>query len=336
MKVLFAGLGSVGQRHLRNARKILGDDLEALAYRQTDHDHVIRDGRIEPGQSLAKTCGLTVYRGLDEALSQRPVCVFIANPSSMHIPVALKAARAGAHIFLEKPVSHNLEGVQQLREIARVRDLRVMVGYQTRFHPAYRVLQEILDQRALGRIQSAEVVWETYLPAHHPYEDYRQGYAARRDLGGGVVLGLIHELDLIVSLFGQPSQVSAAASHAKLGLAVEESVAASLIVGGEDRPVPLTLRLSYAQKREQRYCRIMGDRAQVVCDWTNAVLTLTDGDGMVMREQRYDDLERNDLFAAEVREFFSAIRDHRSPVVTLEDGVESLTLALRIKEACGE
>lgn len=331
MKVLFAGMGSVGQRHLKNLSYILDGRLTAMAYRTTNHDHVIVDGVISEGKSLKKTYGLKIFYDLDEALAQHPEAVFITNPSALHIPAALKAAGAGAHIFLEKPISHNLDGVDELEDLIKKKDLKLMVGYQTRFHPGYRQAKQILNERTYGKVVSAEFRWETYLPDHHPYEDYRQGYAAKKDLGGGVVLGLIHDLDLIWSFFGQPDQIRDARKSTVLDMDVEDTVTAKL----EFQNFTAGLFLSYAQKKERRCFRITFEQARLECDFQNGIFCVLDHAGNVISNEEYRDFKRNDLFVNELKEFLSAIKEDRQPVISFQDGKESLILALRIKEASG-
>ncbi|HSV43558.1 MAG TPA: Gfo/Idh/MocA family oxidoreductase, partial [Candidatus Bathyarchaeia archaeon] len=252
MKVLFVGLGSIGQRHLRNLRSVLGDRLEPMACRSTDRDSVIVDGKIQAGFSLSREYGLKNFHDLDTALRAKPEMVFVTNPSSLHMPVALKAAAAGCHLFLEKPISHHLDGVKELAEIVRRQKVTVMVGYQMRFHPGYQELRQLLRQGQYGKVIAANFSWGTYLPSHHPYEDYRRGYAARRDLGGGVVLGLIHDIDMICDLFGQPLEVEAQGGRlSSLEIDVEDTVEAVMRFQGDAKEFPVNLFLSYARTKEQ-------------------------------------------------------------------------------------
>ena len=73
--------------------------------------------QVEAGSELERKYNLTTFTSLDEALARKPSAVFICNPSSLHIPVALAAAEAGCHLFLEKPLSHSLDGIGPLIEI---------------------------------------------------------------------------------------------------------------------------------------------------------------------------------------------------------------------------
>ena len=99
-------------------------------------------------------------------------------------------------------MADSLDCVDGLRRLVAERNLTVMIGYQTRFHPCYQLTRNIVSTSEHGRVISAAFEWGTHLPSHHPYEDYREGYAARRDRRGGVLPGLLHEPDLIQSCCG--------------------------------------------------------------------------------------------------------------------------------------
>src|SRR5262245_26252096 len=103
--ILIVGLGSVGRRHLSNLRALGWTNVRAC-----------RSGRATlPAADLP--ADVPVDHDLDEALAHRPVAVIIATPTSLHMSGALAAARAGAHLLIEKPVSHSLDGTDALETI---------------------------------------------------------------------------------------------------------------------------------------------------------------------------------------------------------------------------
>jgi predicted dehydrogenase len=117
-------MGGVGQRHARNLRTLLGPDLTLFAYRTRPAAPVISERmQIESGADIASSHQLTEFSDLDAALAEHPDIVVISNPTSLHISTALTAARAGCHLFLEKPISHNLLGVRELLELVDEKNL---------------------------------------------------------------------------------------------------------------------------------------------------------------------------------------------------------------------
>ena len=137
---------------------------------------------------------------IQEALRKhKPDAVIVANPTSMHLDIAIPAAEAGCHILLEKPVSNSLERLDTLQQAAQKSGSKILVGFQFRYHPTLNKARELIQEDALGKILTVHAHWGEYLPQWHPWENYRQSYAARADLGGGVIVTLTHPLDYLAS-----------------------------------------------------------------------------------------------------------------------------------------
>src|SRR5512138_2306277 len=195
MKILIAGLGSIGRRHFRNLIALGEKDIVLLRTRKA----------TLPDDELA---GYPVETNLEEALRKhKPEAVIVSNPTALHLDVAIPAARTGCAILLEKPISHSTERLDQLKETVEKSGSKVLVAFQFRFHPGLLRARQWIEGGEIGRILSAHVQFGEYLPAWHPWEDYRQGYAARADLGGGVVLTQCHSLDYLPWLVGDVSSV---------------------------------------------------------------------------------------------------------------------------------
>ena len=333
MKALFLGLGSIGQRHLNNFLSIIGTKAEILVYRETEHNVLIKNGIGTPCVSLQQHYGFNQVSSLDDGLKEKPNVVFITNPSSKHLDAALKVARHGCNLFIEKPLSHNLHGVDLLEQTVNSNDLVATVGYQTRFHPCYKFVFQILSEKKYGDVISAGFEWGTYLPSHHPYEDYRQGYAARKSMGGGVVLGLSHEIDMICSFWGQPEVLFAiGGNRGSLAMDAEDTVSVLMGFRQNNRIIPVTLFLSYAQRREAREFRIQLEDALILCNLSSNRVSIIDNTGEVVTERNFVNFKRDDLFMEEMRDFLTGVKNKTKTSVSLHDGVEALKLSIRIKE----
>jgi hypothetical protein len=134
--------------------------------------------------------------------------VLVTGPTSLHLPVATAAAEAGCHLFVEKPLADTTEGLERLEQALARHRRSLMVGYMLRFHPLLRQVKDWLADGTLGRPLHWRSTWGEYLPDWHPWEDYREGYAARRELGGGPALTFSHDIDLALWLFGPVEQGS--------------------------------------------------------------------------------------------------------------------------------
>jgi len=330
------GLGGIGQRHLRNLRTLFGDEVRVSAFRVRNRPDVLTDTlQLEPGADLASRWGLaSVHHDLGEALADAPDVAFVCNPSSLHVPAALAAAEAGCHLFIEKPLSHTWEGVEELIAIVERKGLVGLVGYQMRFHPCFQRARELLAANAIGRPLAVRAQAGEYLPGWHRYEDYRQMYAARRDQGGGVVLSQIHEMDYLFSLFGVPKRMFAVGGHLS-SLEVDVDDVASILMEFEvdGQVLPCHLHLDYVQRPPRRSLQIVGDAGAIDLDFVGLKVTQHDAAGEIATADSFEGFARNQLFLDEMRHFFACVRGAAVPLVSLRDGAQSLRMALAALES---
>jgi predicted dehydrogenase len=320
---------------VRNLRTLLGSDVEILAYRVRRDSPTLTDTlEVVPGEDLEQRYDVEVYDDLDVALGEAPDAVLICNPSSLHLPVALKAARAGCALFIEKPLSNNLEGVNDLVKYVETHGIVGLVGYQLRFHPSLRRTQELLRAGAIGQVVAVRIEIGEYLPGWHRYEDYRQMYASRADLGGGVILSQIHELDYIYWLFGMPTRVFALGGHlTHLEVDVEDTASILFECSIDGRAIPVHVHQDYIQRPPSRTCEVIGDAGKILVDLRQLTLTAFDAEGNVTESSSNPDFQRNELFLDEMKHFLACLDGRESPSVTIRDGARSLMMALGAKQS---
>jgi predicted dehydrogenase len=315
MKILIAGLGSIGRRHLRNLVALGEQDI--LLYRT--HQSTL------PEDELAS---FAVYTSLRKALDQKPVAVIVSNPTALHLDVALPAARSGCHLFLEKPISHSLEGVDALQTVVEIAGVHVQVGYQFRFHPGLHEIRRLLLEGRIGKPVSVRAHWGEYLPGWHPWEDYRQGYAARPDLGGGVIRTLCHPFDYLRWLLGEVESVLAVTGqHDELGLEVEDTADISVRF---ESGMTGTVHLDYIQRPSEHTLQVIGTQGSIRWDNLNGSVhyfNSLEGDGWKTIPVP-DGFERNAMFLAQMEHFLALVRGEREPACTLQDGIEALKVVL--------
>jgi predicted dehydrogenase len=328
VRILIAGLGAIGQRHARNLRVVYGRDLELLAFRRRRLRHVVTESlQADESRNVEAELSLTVFENFDEALAARPDAVFVCTPSSQHLEIAQRAAAADCHLFIEKPLSHTLHGVETLRETVRSKGLIALVGCQWRYHPCVRWLRDLLQAGTLGQLARVEIDYAEYLPDWHPYEDYRASYAARAELGGGVVLTQIHDYDLAWWLFGPVRAVSASGGHlSALEIDVEDTVRARL----EGGAAPVCVCQNFASRPPRRVIRVAGEGGSVTVDLLAGRIT---ADAQSVSAPSFAEYQRNEMFIDEVRHFGACLDGREKPSVPLEDGIAVLRLALAVKEA---
>ncbi len=335
MKILMVGLGAIGQRHVRNIRTLYGDQVELIAYRARNQSPVLTDRmQVEAGEDLHTKYSILAFDDLDTALSQKPDITFICNPSSLHIPAALQAARAGSHLFIEKPLSGDLSGVAELQQSVLEQRLVAYVGYQMRFHPCLRRLHALLSAGTLGNILAVQVEVGEYLPAWHTYEDYRLSYAARSELGGGALLSQIHEFDYLYWFFGLPSRIFTVGGHlSSLELDVED-VASTLMEFHLDNHIfPAHVQQDYIQRPPSRTIQVIGEAGKIQVDLNALSLCRYDAAGQPMEDINFTGFQRNQLFLDELGHFIACVKGEQQPLVDLHAGAQSLRMALAAKQS---
>lgn len=334
-RALFVGLGGVGQRHLRNLRALRGRDVEVLAFRSIGRSQVVTGTlEVEPDADVEERYGVRVFRDLRSALEEGPDVAFICNPSSLHLETALAAVEAGCHLFVEKPLSHSLAGVDALVAAVESRRRFACVGYQLRFHPLLRRARELLRAGAIGRPLSARLEVGEYLPHFHRYEDYRQMYASRRELGGGVVLSQIHELDYAGWLFGAPRRVFAIGGKlSDLEIDVEDVASVLLDFGTADRVLPVHVLLDFVRRPPQRRLEVVGSAGVLTVDLRENALRLVRSDGGPTEALDLPGFDRNELFLDEMRAVLDGVERGSPPAVSLREGAGSLAVAVAVLES---
>lgn len=331
MKILIAGLGSIGRRHFRNLIALGETDIILLR----SHRATLSDDEL---------AGFPVETNLADALKKhKPAAVIVATPTALHLDSAIPAAQAGCAILLEKPVSNSLERLDVLQEAAEKNGSRILVGFQFRYHPTLNQARELIQQGALGKVLTVHAHWGEYLPNWHPWEDYRQGYAARADLGGGVIFTLTHPLDYLQFMLGEVESLWSFNGHiSPLELDVEDVAEIGLrfangAVGG--------LHLNYVQRPPVHRLEIVGTNGTLRWDNADGILYFhkmpadfgsyraTPPAALIEQYRLPDGFERNQLFTAQTRHFVETARGESEPICTLADGVSALRLALAAHES---
>lgn len=322
MRFLIAGFGSIGRRHFRNLLALGERDI--VLYRT--HKSTL------PDQELA---GFPVETDLQAALSHQPQAVIVANPTALHLDVAIPAARAGCTLLLEKPISHSLQGVEELREAVRAGGGQVLVGFQFRFHPALQQMKTILAERGIGRPLSVRAHWGEYLPGWHPWENYRQGYSARPELGGGVVLTLCHPLDYLRYLLGEVNALWAfTASNSDLDIPVEDTAEIGLKF---ESGVVGSIHLDYVQRPPVHKLEMIGTHGTMRWEYDSGKLELFNSERESWQTFGLpENFERNTLFLSQMAHFLEVLRLEITPLCTMEDGIRALELALAVHDSAGQ
>jgi predicted dehydrogenase len=310
MRVLVAGLGSIGRRHLANVRRVLPEaEIVALSSRGRSLEG------LEGADRVVTSLAAALDRGIEAAI--------VATPAPMHVPMCTQLLRAGVDVLVEKPLSHTLDGVEDLPDLVQRSGRILMVGYTLRFHPLVRLLRNELAAGTIGPILSARFEIGQYLPDWRPQMDFRESVTARPELGGGALLELSHEIDYAQWLLGPIACVQGhLAQQADWNLDVEDCV--DLIAGFANGPVG-TIHLDLLQRVAQRSCKLIGTDGTL--EWDQQAQTVR---RFLATTKAWETLgstagvDRNQMYLNELRHFFDSIATRTESLHTLGGAIDTL------------
>lgn len=258
-KILCISLGSIGKRHLRNARALL-PDAQIAVYRQ----HTRGDTSVPEGANY-------MFSTMEEAVAFAPDAVLISSPASEHIGNALPFVEKNIPLFIEKPLAERSESLAGFTKQCQSARGFIMVGYVLRFLPALHAIKKLMADNVLGKIYTAHIQVGQYLPDWRPDSDYRSGVSAQAKLGGGAMLELSHEIDYATWLFGWPLTLQC--SRAKLSpLDIDVEDSAHIMLEYEDKHV--LVQLDFLQRVANMAVQIVGEKATLRADLINETITL--------------------------------------------------------------
>lgn len=289
-RVLCISLGSIGQRHLRNARTLL-PSAQIAVWRQNT-----RSAAVPEGADLA-------FTSQEDALAFAPDAVLLSSPASEHIANARPFVERGIPVFLEKPLADRAGALGDFADACARSPGFTMVGYVLRFLPALHTIRDHIRQGTLGDIHTARIEVGQYLPDWRPAGDYRLSVSAQEKLGGGALLELSHEMDYATWLFGWPESLQCSRARlSPLEIDVEDSAHVILEYPGKR----VSLQLDFLQRVANMAVQIVGSRGTLVADLIREELRLVSPEhpgGVTLDTPRLPD--GNDIYLRQFDFFFS-------------------------------
>jgi predicted dehydrogenase len=318
LKILVVGFGSIGKRHVNNLLSIPNIEI------------IICTNRNNVDDKLKNTCKF--FESLNDCINEKPVAAIISNVTSLHIQTALKLASAGLHLFIEKPLSNNLENIEKLSNIVCDKKLITFMGFNLRFHSCIKKIKELLENNEIGKIIFVNAESGSYLPDWHPDEDYRNSYASQENLGGGVVLTCIHEIDYLHWFFGEIEELFAITGKFS-DLNIEVDDLASVILRFSNNIIA-QLHLDFFQKPDFRCCKIVGTNGTIYWDSENNIVKLYDIKLKKWIEKtNIINYQRNDMYVDEIKYFLDCISKNKNTNNDIDNGISTLKTALDIIES---
>lgn len=321
MRILVIGCGSIGERHIRNLKDFPVGEIIA---------HDIDQRRL---LAIGKKHEIKTYTSLGRALSQNVDAALVCTPPSTHISIARKVINCRAHVFIEKPLSHSLKGVDELIDRARRKNLTIMVGYNFRFHPGVTLTKRLIDKGEVGKILSARAEVGQYLPDWRPWQDYRRSYTARKKLGGGIILDGSHELDYMRWFLGEVKEVFCFAGKLSR-LEVDTEDTAEILLKFKSGAIA-GIHLDFVRRDYSRNCEIIGEAGSIVWSYPDGLVKV-----YFARKKRWRIFKTsgdpNEMYVREARHFIKCVQGKEKPLVNGREGKKAIEIALAAKKSAKE
>lgn len=322
-RILIVGLGSIGQRHARVARRLFpASRIVGLRHRPAD---VSRPEAVDD-----------VVWSMAEAIAFAPEAAVIASPASVHLECAMQLAHAGIPLLIEKPIAVSAAGVQQLLAVCEDRNIPLLSGYNLRFLPALAHFRARVLDGAVGRVLSVRVEVGQYLPDWRPGTDYRQAVSARAALGGGVLLELSHEFDYLRWIFGEVAWVSAVtARRSALDIDVEDTAFVTLGFESADAggAVIANVALDFVRRDTTRVCTVIGSETSLRWNGVaNTVERFASPSG-AWDQEFIAAVERDATYAAEWQQFAACVFQGARPFISGHDGLAAVAIVDAVRQS---
>lgn len=308
MKICFIGVGSIASRHIKNIFSL---------YKESVKIDVLRSGNGKPLQEDINKIVSNTYFSYDELPFGYDV-IFITNPTKFHYE-SLKILKDHAnHFFIEKPVFEL--GTEDLTALNLREDSVYYVACPLRYTRVIQYLKENID---FNNVYSLRCISSSYLPDWRSGTDYRKTYSARKELGGGVSIDLIHEWDYICYLVGFPKKVYSFASH-KSNLEINSDDLAVYIADYPDKMVEV--HLDYFGRKAIRKIELFMKDDTIEADLINQKVIFRRSEKVIEFAECRDSYQQRELI-----HFFDIIKKKVSNDNSIEDACRTLRLTRGIE-----
>lgn len=314
-RILIVGFGSIGRRHVRIIKKLF-PDIFITVLRHKDCDP--KDSEIIDFHNCTTS--------IDKAISLKPQAAIIANPATKHLEFAKQLAQKRIHLLIEKPIAASSQGIKEFINLCIEKKIVLMTGYNLRFLPSLIDFRKQIKLNKIGNLYSIRTEVGQYLPNWRTDSDYRKTVSSQKDLGGGVLLELSHEIDYLSWIFGPIKWVKSNVSRqSELEINVEDT--ANIILGFESSlngELIATLNMDFIRHDTVRQCVVIGEKGTLRWDGISGEVQYFPENGKEWEVLFSSMPEKDFTYIEEIKHFFFSIERKSSPLVSGEEGLNAV------------
>ncbi|WP_071961573.1 Gfo/Idh/MocA family protein [Synechococcus sp. RS9916] len=314
-KILICGLGSIGKRHFRVLKRLYP---------------FMKIGALRSGYGLESKESNSVditFSSLDESIKWSPNAAIIASPAPYHLATAIRLARSGIPLLIEKPIGTGFESTDLWNELLAIsQDLPILIGYVFRHDKCLSKVINLLNSNLIGNPVELDIYCGSWLPDWRPNQDYKTSVSSCKRLGGGVLLELSHEIDLAFRLFSDLQLESCLLSLSRnLEIDVEDN---AVLVLRSSRCQSIVIRINFCTTPPKRFLSVRGTSGEISWNLAQNFVSLHSRqlDTVFHSHEVIDD-----LYFKQIKHFFACIEGQESVMCTVEDGLKVISLIAQAK-----
>ncbi len=298
--IAIIGAGGWGQNHVRVFSFLRAEGLVS--------EVMVVDIVEERAKKMAKRFGVKWSTSYRDVLNNDDIHgVVISTPTKLHYQHALEALKAGKHTLIEKPMTETVEQAIELTELAKERNLILMVGFLLRYSSAINFAKEYYEEGKIGRVLTVLAKRTSYWP--------------NRPMDVGVIRDLaIHDIDLIRYMLGkEPLYVLARGGALKHDYEDYASLFIEYGGLGDNNLMHALIEVNWVTPFKIRRMEITGEKGVIIIDLLQHAVRVLKEDGIYQ-----PNINAVEPLYLEDKNFVRAILGEEKPLVTGEDGVIAL------------
>jgi predicted dehydrogenase len=328
LKGLVIGCGSIGERHVNNLIKL---GIKNIAICDKDKKKV---------DELSLKYKTQKFYEINSALSTEPNFSFICTYPDSHIQIANSCISANSHLFIEKPISSKLDGVERMLKKAQSKKLKVAVGYNMRFEQGLQIIKNELKRNSVSPTLSIFSEWGHNIKFWRPGTNYKNHYVLKK--GSGIILDDSHEYDYMRWLLDDDAESVYCQTQKMKSVKTETESLASIMIKFKKGTVG-SLLIDYVRPSYQRRCHIIGEKGDI--EWTyyiqkgswnkystraNSSVTINLNSHLIRKNFSN---HSNRTYVMEDIDFIKSIIDNKEPVVNGWEGFKTLQIGIAALES---
>jgi predicted dehydrogenase len=312
-KILIVGFGAIGQKHLKNLRKILPKS----------------DFAILTSQKIKKK-KIKVFNLLKDAKKFRPSLVLICNQATEHINYAKIFLNMRCHLFIEKPVATNVNQLTKFIKEIKNKKITILSGYNLRFEPSLIFFKKIVDSKLLGTILSVRSEVGQYLPSWRD-KDYSKSVSAHTKTGGGVINELSHDIDILLLLFKKIKIISAL-NYKVSNLRINTEDTAHVIFKSNKRKSIffLNLLMDFYRHDYTRKCTVIGSKSTAVWNGLERKITIFKKNNIISKVYKFSKNKQISYYN-EMKYLVKSIQNRKNLIKDFKSNVQLLKILNEIR-----